>query len=29
MKKSTFITTIAFAFVMLLTTNVNAQEFRD
>ena len=28
MKKSTFITTIAFAFVMLLTTNVNAQEFK-
>ncbi len=27
MKKSTFITTIAFAFVMLLTTNVNAQKF--
>ena len=28
MKKSTFITTIAFAFVMLLTTNVKAQEFK-
>ena len=27
MKKSTFITTIAFAFVMLLTTNMNAQKF--
>ncbi|MFD1163911.1 MULTISPECIES: DUF2911 domain-containing protein [Hwangdonia] len=27
MKKSTLITTIAFAFVMLLTTNVNAQKF--
>lgn len=27
MKNSTFITTIAFAFVMLLTTNVNAQKF--
>ena len=27
MKKSTFLTTIAFAFVMLLTTNVNAQKF--
>ncbi len=27
MKKSTIITTIAFAFVMLLTTNVNAQKF--
>ena len=27
MKKSTFISTIAFAFVMLLTTNVNAQKF--
>jgi len=27
MKKSTFISTIAFALVMLLTTNVNAQEF--
>jgi len=27
MKKSTFITTIAFAFVMLLSTNVNAQKF--
>jgi len=27
MKKSSFITTIAFAFVMLLTTNVNAQKF--
>lgn len=27
MKKSTFITTIAFAFVMLLTTNANAQKF--
>ncbi len=29
MKKSTFISTIAFTFVMLLTTNVNAQEFAD
>ena len=28
MKKSTFITTIAFAFVILLTTKVNAQEFK-
>ena len=28
MKKSTFITTIAFAFAMLLTTNVDAQNFR-
>ncbi len=27
MKKTTFITTIAFAFVMLLSTNVNAQKF--
>ncbi|WOD42937.1 DUF2911 domain-containing protein [Hwangdonia lutea] len=27
MKKSTLITTLAFAFVMLLTTNVNAQKF--
>ena len=27
MKKSTFITSIAFAFVMLLSTNVNAQKF--
>jgi Protein of unknown function (DUF2911) len=27
MKKSTFITTIAFAFLMLLSTNVNAQKF--
>lgn len=27
MKKSTFITTIAFAFVMLFTTNVTAQDF--
>jgi hypothetical protein len=27
MKRSTFITTIAFAFVMLLSTNVNAQKF--
>lgn len=27
MKKSTFITTIAFAFLILLTTNVNAQKF--
>ncbi len=27
MKKSTCITTIAFAFVMLLTTNINAQSF--
>ncbi len=27
MKKSTFITTIAFAFVMLLSSNVNAQKF--
>jgi hypothetical protein len=27
MKKSSLITTIAFAFVMLLTTNVNAQKF--
>jgi hypothetical protein len=27
MKKSTFITTIAFAFVMLFATNVNAQKF--
>lgn len=27
MKKSTFITTIAFAFIMLLTSNVNAQKF--
>lgn len=29
MKKSTFITTIAFAFVMLLSTNVNAQNFPE
>lgn len=29
MKKTTFITTIAFAFVMLLSTNVNAQKFSD
>ena len=29
MKKSTFITTIAFAFVMLLSTNANAQKFPD
>lgn len=28
MKKSTFLTTIAFAFMMLLTANVNAQEFK-
>ncbi|MDO5971581.1 DUF2911 domain-containing protein [Flavivirga aquimarina] len=28
MKKSTFITTIAFAFVILLSTNLNAQEFK-
>ena len=27
MKRSTFITTIAFAFIMLLTTNANAQKF--
>ncbi len=27
MKKSTFISTITFAFIMLLTTNVNAQKF--
>lgn len=27
MKKSSFISTIAFAFIMLLTTNVNAQKF--
>jgi len=27
MKKSTFITSIAFAFIMLLSTNVNAQKF--
>ncbi len=27
MKKSTFISTIAFAFIILLTTNVNAQKF--
>ena len=27
MKKSTIITTIAFAFIMLLSTNVNAQKF--
>ena len=27
MKKSSLITSIAFAFVMLLTTNVNAQKF--
>lgn len=27
MKKSTFITTIAFAFILLLTTSVNAQKF--
>lgn len=27
MKKSTFLTTITFAFMMLLTANVNAQEF--
>lgn len=27
MKKSTFISTIAFAFIMLLSTNVNAQKF--
>jgi len=27
MRKSTFISTIAFAFVMLLSTNVNAQDF--
>lgn len=27
MKKSTFITSIAFAFVMLLSTNINAQKF--
>lgn len=29
MKKSTFITTMTFAFVMLLTTNVNAQKYAD
>jgi len=29
MKKSTLITTIAFAFIMLLTTNMNAQKFSD
>lgn len=29
MKKSTFITTIAFAFMMLLSTSVNAQKFSD
>jgi hypothetical protein len=27
MKKSTFLTTIAFAFIMLLSTNIDAQEF--
>jgi len=27
MKRSTFITTITFAFIMLLSTNINAQEF--
>ncbi|WP_346883942.1 DUF2911 domain-containing protein [uncultured Algibacter sp.] len=27
MKKTTFISTLAFAFIMLLTTNVNAQKF--
>ncbi len=29
MKKSTFITSIAFAFIMLLSTNANAQKFSD
>ncbi len=29
MKKTTFITTTAFAFIMLLTTNANAQKFSD
>ena len=29
MKKTTLFTTIAFAFVMLLTTNVNAQKFNE
>ena len=29
MKKSTFITTIAFAFIMLLSFNANAQKFSD
>ena len=29
MKKSTFLTTIAFAFIMLLSVNVNAQEFSE
>jgi hypothetical protein len=29
MKKSTFISTIAFAFLMLLSFNANAQEFKD
>lgn len=29
MKKSKFITTIAFAFIMLLTTNANAQKFSE
>ena len=29
MKKSTIISTIAFAFIMLLSTNVNAQKFSD
>ncbi len=29
MKKTTFITTIAFAFIMLLTTNANAQKFSE
>lgn len=29
MKKSTFITTIAFSFIMLLSTNMNAQKFSD
>jgi len=29
MRKSTFISTITFALVMLLTTNVNAQKFAD
>jgi hypothetical protein len=29
MKKSTFLSTIAFAFIMLLSTNVTAQKFAD
>ena len=27
MKKSTFITTLTFAFIMLISTNLNAQKF--